>query len=57
MNLNYKRRSLASPLRALIRHSMELRFAAEGITTVTTWSPIRAEALKNRLLLAIRATT
>ena len=24
----------------------ELRFAAEGITTVTTWSPIRDEALK-----------
>jgi hypothetical protein len=32
-----------------------LRFAAEGITTVKTWSSIRDEALKNRLLLAIRA--
>jgi hypothetical protein len=33
----------------------EVRLAAEGVTTVTTWSPIRDEASKKRLLLAIRA--
>ena len=32
--------------RADVNEVGELRFAAEGITTVTTWSPIRDEALK-----------
>ena len=35
--------------------SIELRFAAEAMITVTTWSPIRDEGPKKPFLLAIRA--
>ena len=33
-------------------HRIELRLAAEAITSATTWSAIRDEALKNAILRA-----